>query len=85
MSSIVKLQGIVFSDDFHSSDQASPRITVWQDGSMDARTKTATLIIGKAFTEEEVRAFINDLKDQTMSLAVEQSIDRIAAKHGIKL
>ena len=50
-----------------------------------AEKPDGTLIIGKAFTEEEVRAFINDLKDQTMSLAVEQSIDRIAAKHGIKL
>lgn len=44
-----------------------------------------TLIIGKGYTVEEVKAFINDLKDQTMSIAVEQSIDRIAAKHGIVL
>ncbi len=50
------------------------------------RPMEATLIIGgKGYTAEEVLAFINDLKDQTMSIAVEQSIDRIAAKHGIIL
>ena len=47
----------------------------------------ATLIIGgePVFTEAQVRAIIADLKDQTMSMAVEQSIDRIAKKHGITL
>lgn len=53
-----------------------------------------TLVIGgKCYTEEEheaefqrrAKAMLADLKDQTTSMAVEQSIDRIATKHGIQL
>lgn len=40
----------------------------------------------RLFTEGEVRAMLHDLKDQTISMAVEQSINRIATKHlGITL
>ncbi len=42
------------------------------------------LVIGdKAVPLSVVVEMLRDLKDQTMSIAVEQSIDRIAAKHGI--
>lgn len=51
----------------------------------DSDTPAVLIIGGKGYTVEEVRAFIADLKDQTMSIAVEQSIDRIAAKHGITI
>ena len=39
--------------------------------------------VPEVMTMDQVRAMLADLKDQTMSMAVEQSIDRIAAKHGI--
>lgn len=42
-----KLTGIVFHDKFHAMDQASPRITMWQDGSIDKRAKPALLIIAE--------------------------------------
>ena len=34
-----KLTGIVFHDEFRTMDQASPRITLWQDGSIDKKSE----------------------------------------------
>jgi hypothetical protein len=58
-----KLEGIVFRDHFLSTDQASPRITVWQDGSIDSHAKIVTLVIHEAkpervYTESEVKAMV---------------------------
>ena len=57
-----KLTGIVFHDEFRTMDQASPRITLWQDGSIDKKAKPALLLIAEdgeqlpeVMTKEEVR------------------------------
>ena len=42
-----KLTGIVFHDEFRTMDQASPRITLWQDGSIDKKAKPALLLIAE--------------------------------------
>lgn len=84
MSSTRKIEGWVSKDVF--TDPSNKGCAFGMEMRPMLCDMSATLIIGgKGYTEEEVKAFINDMKDQTMSIAVEQSIDRIAAKHGITL
>ena len=60
-----KLTGIVFHDEFRTMDQASPRITLWQDGSIDKKAKPALLLIAEdgeqlpeVMTKQEVMAML---------------------------
>lgn len=82
MSTTRKVEGFVNPEHINE-----PHPFVFQRQELGGCTEIPAVLIigGKGYTEEDVRAFINDLKDQTMSMAVEQSIDRIAAKHGITL
>jgi len=68
--------GIVFYDDFHNH-----RIIVWQDGSMDAQAKNCTVIIHdgppeRVYTESEVRAMLDDLRDAAGHDAIDSTMTR---------
>ena len=70
-------------------EQSGMSITFFEGASfLDVKTPALLLVstddkMPEVMTMDQVRAMLADLKDQTMSMAVEQSIDRIAAKHGI--
>lgn len=61
-----KLTGIVFHDEFRTMDQASPRITLWQDGSIDKKAKPALLLIAE---EEEQLPEVMTKEDHDKELA----------------
>jgi hypothetical protein len=90
--STTQLEGIVFTDRFHGP---SPKIILWQEGSIDPKAKRATLLIhdGKPqtlFTEEE-----HEAEFQRRAAGMLRELDdacgfapihfEIAERHGITL
>jgi len=93
--STTQLEGIVFTDRFHGP---SPKIILWQEGSIDPKAKRATLLIhdGKPqtlFTEEEheaefqrrAKAMVKDILAILSPDRVEIVEQTICPDHGIKL
>ena len=93
MSTTRKIEGWTHAGcaDYYPHQDESVAIFHIRDDHTSVNVPSVLIIGGKALTEEEheaefqrrAKALVSDMKDQTMSIAVEQSIDRIAAKHGI--
>jgi len=86
MSSTKKVEGIVFHDNFVGP---SPKIILWQEGSIDQSAKQATLVIHpgpreEVWTASEVKAMVAEMVEG-VTAGEELTLETIAAKHGITL